>query len=240
MEVMDAIRTLYSCRKYLDLPVELDKLGQVLEAGRISQSAGNLQNWRFVLVRDPTQRRALSEAALQQHWMEEAPVHIVICSEVKRITDYYGVRGERLYAVQNCAVALSNMMLVANSIGLGCCWVGAFDEEAITRICSIPTTVRPQAILTLGYSADNPKDQPKYRIENITYLEKYWNRVGDIGTVLWDFRIAERGAAMAKKMAQNIEKMGTRVSQKAQEEFKKKQQEMKKKQEEKKQKHIRK
>ena len=222
MEVMEAIRNLYSCRKYLDVPVELDKLGQVLEAGRLSQSAGNIQNWRFVLVRDPAQRKVLADASLDQRWMEEAPVHIVVCSEMKRITDFYGVRGERLYAVQNCAIALSNMMLVAHSIGLGCCWVGAFDEDAIGRSISIPPNARPQAILTLGYSADTPKDHPKYRIENITYLEKYWNRVGDIGTVLWDYRIAERGASLAKKMAANIEKLGTKVSKEVQEKVKKK------------------
>ncbi|MEK6968321.1 MAG: nitroreductase family protein [Nanoarchaeota archaeon] len=222
MEVMEAIRGLYSCRKYLDVPVEMDKLGQVLEAGRLSQSAGNLQNWRFVLVRDPAQRHLLAEAALQQRWMEEAPVHIVICSEMKRITDFYGVRGERLYAVQNCAVALSNMMLVAHSIGLGSCWVGAFDEEQVGRAINVPPIARPQAIFTLGYSADTPKDHPKYRIENITYIEKYWNRVGDIGTVLWDYRFAERGAAIAKKMAANIEKLGNKVSKDMQEKMKKK------------------
>ncbi len=119
MEVMDAIRTLYSCRKYLDLPVEMDKIGIVLEAGRLSQSAGNIQNWRFILVRDSGARRAIADACIHQDWMSEAPVHIVVCAELKRITDFYGVRGERLYAVQNCAVALENMMLAAHSLGLG-------------------------------------------------------------------------------------------------------------------------
>ncbi len=220
MEVMDAIRGIYSCRKYLDVPVELDKIGLVLEAGRLSQSAGNLQNWRFILVREPSQRKALADAALSQRWMEEAPVHIAVCAEIKRVTDFYGVRGERLYAVQNCAIALSNMMLVAHSIGLGSCWVGAFDEEAVTRVLAVPPIARPQAILTLGYSADTPKDHPKYRLENITYLEKYWNRVGDIGTVLWDYRFAERGAALAKKMAAGLEKMSNKVSTNVQEKIK--------------------
>ena len=213
MEVMEAIRSQYSCRKYLDLPVELDKIGIVLEAGRLAPSAGNIQNWRFVLIRDPGTRRGIADACLQQTWIEQAPVHIVICAELKRITDFYGVRGERLYAVQNCAIALQNMMLAASSIGLGTCWVGAFDENVVGRLISIPENARPQAILTLGYSADVPKELPKFRIENVTYLEKYWNRVGDIGTVLWDYRVAERGAAIARKISQNLEKAAGQVSQ---------------------------
>ena len=211
MEVMDAIRTLRSVRKYLDVPVEMGKISVVLEAGRLSMSAGNLQNWRFILVREPDKRKEMADACLQQYWMERAPVHIVIVSDTKRVTDFYGVRGERLYAVQNCAIAMENMMLAAHDLGLGVCWVGAFDEGVVSRIIAIPETSRPQAILTLGYPDEIPKEQIKYRIENVAYIEKYGNRIGDMGTVLWEYRLGERGMKYAQQIASGVEAATTKA-----------------------------
>lgn len=211
MELLDAIRTLKSVRRYLDVPIEMGKLAVVLEAGRLSISTGNLQNWRFIIVREADKRKALAEACLQQYWMERAPVHLVIVSDTKRITDFYGVRGERLYGVQNCAIALGNMMLAANSIGLGCCWVGAFDENVVSRVLGIPESSRPQAILTIGYPDEIPKEQIRYRIENIAYVERYGNRISDIGTVLWEYRFAERGMKYAQQLAADLEKSSSKA-----------------------------
>ncbi len=217
MDVFECISDRRSIRKFLDVPVEWEKIGAIINAGMLAPSSGNIQNWRFIVVRDEAKKERISEASLKQSWISSAPVVIVVCSEMKKIRQFYGVRGERLYAVQNCAAAVQNMLLAAHSLGLGACWVGAFDENEISRILDIPTAaemrtddteLRPQVIVPIGYPDEKPAPQLRYRIENITYLER-WSRqsigkIRDVDAVLWNYRIAERGIKLGKELMKKI------------------------------------
>ena len=175
MDAIECIMTRRSIRKYLDIPVEWDKIGTILEAGRVAPSSGNLQNWKFIVILDKEKRAAIAEACLQQTWMAKAPVHIVIYSVVERVKQFYGVRGERLYSIQNCAAAAMCMLLAAHALGLGACWVGAFDEDKIKSIVGGIEEVRPQIIITIGYPDEKPPMPTKYKLENIAYQER-WRR----------------------------------------------------------------
>lgn len=202
MDVLRAIFTRRSVRDYIEAPVEWDKVGYVLEAGRAAPSSGNLQNWKFIVCSGAEQRKALAEASLNQKWMEKAPIHIVVCSEPKRVEIFYGLRGERLYSVQNCAAAIENMLLAAHSLGLGSCWVGAFDEEMVKRVCSIPDYARPQAIITIGYSSGNEKDPGRTALYTVTFLGGYHGRIRDINKVMgYTSEKVRRVIASAKEAA---------------------------------------
>ena len=184
MDVFECIFTRRSVRKFLEVPLEWDKVGYILEAGRAAPSAGNMQNWKFIVCSGADQRKALAEASLGQSWMENAPIHIVVCSEPKKVEMFYGIRGERLYSVQNCAAAVMNMLLAAHAQGIGSCWVGAFDEEMVKRTCGIPTIGRPQAILCFGYPAEKTKDPGRTALYTVTFLGSYHSRIRDINKVM--------------------------------------------------------
>lgn len=171
MDLFQAITTRRSVRKYKPIEVEWSKIADILEAGRHAPSAGNLQDWRFIVVRDRANIVALSAAAYDQHWMETAPVCIVVCSDLRNTEKLYGVRGTRLYTIQNSSAAIENMLLVSHAHGLGSCWVGAFDEEEVSGILHLPPFIRAQAIITLGYPNENPKEPLKSGIETVTYFE---------------------------------------------------------------------
>ena len=109
--------------------------------------------------------------------MADAPIYIVLVGEPEKIERFYGTRGIRLYSIQGIAAAAQNMLLTAHSLGLGSCWVGAFDEEEIRSILNLPEHVNVQAILTLGYADENPLMPPKYRIEHTMFFEKWWGRI---------------------------------------------------------------
>ena len=177
MDVMECIHTRRSIRKYQDIPIEFEKVGRVVEAGFQAPTAGNIQDYRFIIVEHKAKRAQIAEACLQQYWMEVAPVHVVICIDVKRSKQFYGIRGERLYSVQHAAAAAQNMLLAAHHYGLGACWIGAFDEEAMKSICGVPEYARPEVIITLGYADEIPPRPPKYIIETYTYLERFGNRI---------------------------------------------------------------
>jgi nitroreductase len=128
----------------------------LIEAAVSAPSAGNRQPWHFYVVRERATRKALAQAALNQWFLSEAPVVIVVCADPERSAARYGDRGRYLYCLQDTAAAAENLLLAAVASGLGACWVGAFDEEAASRALDLPAHLRPVAIVPLGYPAGHP------------------------------------------------------------------------------------
>jgi nitroreductase len=183
MNVFEAIATRRSIRKYTSQDVPMELLGVVLDAGRYAPSAGNIQNWRFILIKNPENKQRIAEACEQQLWISEAPVVVVVVAETEKIKQFYGLRGERLYAVQNCSAAIENMLLTAHALGMASCWVSAFDEDMLKRVINVPPEVRPQAVLPIGYPDEVVPAPTHYTMENVCFFERYGNRVVNIERV---------------------------------------------------------
>jgi nitroreductase len=201
METLECIESRRSVRKYLDLPVEFEKIGNILNAGRLAPSAGNVQDWKFILVTEHDLRKQLAEASMQQYWMEGAPVHIVVCSQPAKSDRMYGKRGHELYTIQNASAAAQNMLLAAHDQGLGACWVGAFSDTMVKRILSISEGAKPLAIITIGYADEEPKHQSKYTVDNITYIERWGNRIKDFAAYVGYYSQHVAHGAVAAKSA---------------------------------------
>ncbi len=178
MELDESIRKRVSVKSYLDKDVPNDILGLILEAGSLAPSAGNLQNWKFIVIRDQEKKQEISAAARSQNWMNQAPVFVVVCNDKKQIMSMYGKRGE-LYSTQDCSIAAQNIMLKAVDLGLATCWVGSFDEEAIQRVLKIPEDVVPELILTIGYPAEEPKNLDREPLKGITFFNEWGNAVDE-------------------------------------------------------------
>jgi len=169
MQVMDAISGRYSVRKYESKAIEADKLLRVLEAARLAPSAGNRQEWRFVVVRDEGRRRALAQAANGQAFVGEAPVVIVACAVDTEVNTPSGVP---LFAI-DVAIALEHIALQATSKGLGTCWIGAFDEAKVKEAVGIPEDVRVVELMPLGYPADTPRAKQRKALNEIV-MDELW------------------------------------------------------------------
>jgi nitroreductase len=165
MELEEAIKGRRSIRKYKDKPVSDEQIRAVIQAGMDAPSAGNLQSRHFYVVKDSGLRRKLAAAARGQNFIAEANVAIVICAD-SGIGNRYGERGTSLYSIMDCAASMQNMMLTAHSLGLGTCWVGAFDEQEAARIMKTPPHLRVVSIMPLGYPAESPKPRPKVKFEH--------------------------------------------------------------------------
>lgn len=133
-----------------------DVVRRILEAAIRAPSAGNCQPWHFVVVRDEQSKGLLAEAAYGQQFIAAAPVVIVVCTDPARSERRYGSRGVQLYCLQDTAAATEHILLAATALGLGACWVGAFDERAASQALGLPTDLRPVAIVPMGYSAAYP------------------------------------------------------------------------------------
>ena len=168
MSILDAMKNRRSIRSYKDTPVEDEKIESILEAARLSPSAKNAQDWKFVVVEDLRTREEITEAT-GQRFVGEAPVIIVACGtnpgELMKC-------GQPRYTV-DLSIATSYMILEAYEQGLGTCWLGSFDEERVKEILGIPEGVRVVAMTPLGYSDESPEAKPRKQIEEIVSYDKY-------------------------------------------------------------------
>ncbi|MFW5852787.1 MAG: nitroreductase family protein [Nanoarchaeota archaeon] len=195
MELIEGIRTRKSVKKYLDKPVPNDLIGAVVESGSMAPSSGNKQNWKFVVVKNPTTQDQIAKHCNEQYWMASAPVFIVVCSDDDTIVRFYGNRGKTVYSIQNCAAAMQNMLLAAHSLGLGSCWVSEFDEVELANDIGLSSGARVQAILTLGYPTKEVHKKTFRPLKNIMFLESYGGGIKSFAPFMYDWSsIAEEHA----------------------------------------------
>lgn len=187
MDGLNCIFNRRSIRKYLKKPVEFDKIAVILKSATKAPSAGNLQDYRFIVLTDKTVIRHVADHCTEQYWIAQAPVLIVVCADTERTEAYYGLRGQRLYSVQNAAAAMQNILLAAYDLGLGSCWIGSFEEEYLADALSIPDNVRPQGIITLGYADGDLLEREEMDINTMVYFNKYGNPIENMNTLLREY-----------------------------------------------------
>ena len=178
MDVLEAIKGRRSIRAFKRQNVSQELVEKMIDAAIWAPSAGNIQPWEFIIVRRLEIKRELAEAALQQKFVEEAPVVIVVCADENRSSQRYGVRGKSLYCIQDTAAAVQNINLAACSLGLGTCWIGAFREKEARKILRVPRGVRPVAIIPVGYPAETPPPRSRRPSNNVIHYETFSKRLG--------------------------------------------------------------
>jgi len=149
-EVFEAIKTRRSVRHFLPDDIPDKVIASILEAAIWAPTAGNAQPWYFYVLRDEYLKKKLAEAALSQAFIAQAPVVIIACADLDRAQSAYAKRGVDLYCLQDTAAAVQNMLLVIHALGLGACWVGAFDETAAAELLDLPRHHRPVAVIPVG------------------------------------------------------------------------------------------
>jgi len=169
MQVMQAIRERRSVRAYQDRPVPEDVLTRLLEALRLAPSGGNRQLWKFVVVTDPAIRAELAAAARNQKFVAQAPVVIAGVGLSPDRVMSCGVPGDPV----DVAIALDHLTLAAVEEGLGTCWVGAFDQDAVRRILGIPATAKVVELMALGYPDDAPRPKSRKSLAEIVCRERF-------------------------------------------------------------------
>ncbi len=172
MELKDAISGRRSVRKFrkTDIPEEI--IIELIEIANMAPSAGNLQSRDFILIRDGKTKEALAKAALNQGFIVEAPWLIVVTGNEKKV-DKYGLRGKRLYTIQDAAASIMLLLLAAYERGLGTCWVGAFDDRMVSDILNLPEHAKPMAIIPIGYPEEWPPPRGRHPLYRFLHRESW-------------------------------------------------------------------
>ncbi len=197
MNVEEAIRTRRSIRRYRAEALDPHTLAELLEAARLAPSASNLQSWRFRVIQEPEQKKQLRALAFNQRFVEEAAAVIVCCADLSSAKDRLKStfqlvttgkvrpslemvlrmakrsRGELdeerqvINAAINVTIAVEHIVLRATELGLGTCWVRAFDAPAVSSFLDLPPHIIPLALLTVGQPAEEPPARPRRDMSDI-------------------------------------------------------------------------
>lgn len=173
MDIFDIFKLRRSIRSFTSEDISEEQIEKIIDAARWAPSAGNIQPWEFIVIRRPEIKREIAKAALNQIFIEEAPVVIVVCADEVKSSRVYGSRGANLYCIQDTAAAIENMLLAICALGLGACWVGAFNEDDVRRTLRIPRGLRPVAIIPVGHPAEKPAPPRRRALKEIIHYEGF-------------------------------------------------------------------
>ncbi len=169
MEFTELIARRYSVRAYKPDPVEEEKLQQILEAARLAPTAANRQPFRLIVIHT-SGREAELKRIYDRDWFVQAP--LVICACAVPAEGWVRRDGKR-YTDVDVAIVMDHLVLAATNVGLGTCWIAAFDPDAAREVLGLPDDVEPIALTPLGYPADSPRPKERKPLSELVKYERW-------------------------------------------------------------------
>ncbi|MCS7258694.1 MAG: nitroreductase family protein [candidate division WOR-3 bacterium] len=171
MEFYEVVKKRRSIRAYKPDPIPEEILLRILETARLAPSAKNIQPWKFIVVKDRVVKEKLVTACRNQTFIGEAPV--VICAVALKNIAFGRMGGYWNSYPVDVAIALEHIVLAATNEGLGTCWIGAYDENAVKELLKIPEDVQVIALTPLGYPKEIPNARPRKSLSEIVSFDYF-------------------------------------------------------------------
>ena len=176
MDFETVVKRRRMCREFLERDVPQEKLDRILELASRYPSAGHTEPQECIVVHDRRMKEDLAHAALDQRFVAQAPLVIVVISDVRRSAGRYGERGVRLFSIIDGAFVAMLILLAVVEEGLGACFVGSFYDEEVQELLSLPQEVRPIGIIPIGYCTEGPRKFRRRSREQIVHRDRYGRR----------------------------------------------------------------
>jgi nitroreductase len=169
MEFSELVQKRYSVRAYRSDPVEDEKLQQVLEAARMAPTASNRQPFQLIVIH--TRGREAELKRIYGHdWFVQSPLIVCACAIPSKA---WVRRDGKNYGEVDLAIAMDHFILAATNLGLGTCWIAAFDPNAAREILHLPDDAEPIAFTPVGYPADRPTPKKRKALSELVRYE-HW------------------------------------------------------------------
>jgi nitroreductase len=169
MEFMELLTKRYSVRAYKHDPVEDQKIQQLLEAARIAPTAANRQPFQLIVIHTKGRETELRKI-YNRDWFIQAP--IIICAVGLTNNSWTRYDGAN-YNLIDVAIAMDHLILAATNLGLGTCWIAAFDPDKAREVLKLPDHVTPVIFTPVGYPADQPKEKKRKMITELVRYERW-------------------------------------------------------------------
>src|SRR5918999_2958111 len=177
MDFEDVVGKRKMVRRYKqNMPLSEKTITKLIRNAHRAPSAGHTQVQEFIIVKELAIKKKLRAAAVDQEYVEAAPLLIIVCSNTSRSVGRYGIRGTEFYSITDGAFASMLILLTAVNEGIGACFVGAFDDAKVSKILDIPAQVRPIGIICVGFPAEDPGRFRRIDIYKLVHYEKYSNQ----------------------------------------------------------------
>ena len=170
MDFFEVLGKRYSVRAYLPDPVEEAKLQQVLEAARMAPTAANRQPFRLIVTHTAGKEAELSKV-YGAGWLVQAPLLVCACAVPSQGWTHFHTG--KNYCDVDVAIVMDHLILAAAALGLGTCWIAAFDHTALKRMLRLPDELEPVVLTPLGYPADSPQPKIRRPLEELVRYERW-------------------------------------------------------------------
>jgi len=170
MEFNELIRNRYSVRAYQSKAVEDEKWNAILEAARLAPTATNNQPFQLIVIHTKGREDELSKI-YRKDWFVQAP--IILCAVGVPSKGWVRSYDKRRYLDVDVAIVMDHVILQATTLGLGTCWIAAFNAQAAREILHLPDDVEPLIFTPLGYAADQPKEKERKSMEELVRYERW-------------------------------------------------------------------
>ncbi|MCX6644967.1 MAG: nitroreductase family protein [bacterium] len=164
MDIIEALMTRRSIRKYTDKPVDDEQIETILKAAMYAPSASNRQPWQFIVIKDRALLDKVSEWHPYAKMIHEASVAILVCCDLS-------IQDARELAIQDCSAATENLLLAAHGLGLGAVWLGVTPRpdrmNGAIKQFGLPEHILPLALIPIGYPAESKPDPERYNPERV-------------------------------------------------------------------------
>ena len=179
MELEQVILNRRSIRKFLDKPVEREKINACLEAARLAPSACNSQPWHYIVLDDPQIKADFCREVFNgvykiSAWAKQAPVLVAVVSDRGNFTSKIGnfFRNTEFFLVDQ-GISGEHFVLRAHDLGLGTCWIGWLDSNKAAQFFKLPKGKKIEHLFALGYPAESPAPRPRAKLEDIVTYNKF-------------------------------------------------------------------
>lgn len=150
-------------RKFQEGSISEEQLELLMKAAQLAPSASNRQPYKFIVIKDNELKKNLRKKASIQRFVEKAVVIFVGLGDLEH---------EKWYKV-DIAIAIQQIFLQAVELGLGACWIGAFEEDKVKEVLNIPETMNVVALLPVGIPGQDPPARPRKSTEELFHIDSY-------------------------------------------------------------------
>jgi nitroreductase len=169
MDFAELVLARYSVRAYKMDEVPEESLAMVLEAARLAPTAANRQAFQLIVIRTAG-REAELHKIYGREWFAQSPLVICACGLPG---ENWTRRDGKNYNDVDVAIVMDHLTLAAADLGLGTCWIGAFDPDAAREVLGLPDEVEPVAFTPLGYPADSPRPKKRKALDELVRYERW-------------------------------------------------------------------
>jgi len=184
MEFIEVIKNRVSIRKYQKKDINENHLNYILECGHTAPTAGNLQPWEFIIIRNSSIKRKIVNTTYignqrnspkHQEWLMDAPVFIIICANKNRIISKYGEKSMKKLVYLDCSAAIENMLLAVVDLNLGSCYVSGFRENDLSKALNIPDYLEIIGLIPIGYVEGKAIRRVKRPLKEVVHIDYFNN-----------------------------------------------------------------